>query len=91
MEPPVQFDFLIENHYLESDIISLLDKYGLTAEKTLQVEYTLAIAKPEFKQEEKIDDWASKLLAGQDHQLYVTGYDGTVSRLQIVEGQLRRM
>ncbi|OBA20875.1 microtubule-associated protein YTM1 [Metschnikowia bicuspidata var. bicuspidata NRRL YB-4993] len=60
-EEPVPFDFLIDGVLLRSSLDEYLTKNGLSAEATLQIEYTRAVLPPSFLASYNDDDWVSSI------------------------------
>ncbi|CAL6000968.1 NLE_(NUC135) domain-containing protein [Hexamita inflata] len=79
----VQFDFIIKGQFLIDSLQEHVKKFNLSAETIIDVEYVLALAVPQFKQELKVDDWVSKIVSLPNHQLAASSYDGSVSIFEL--------
>ncbi|KAF2710283.1 WD40 repeat-like protein [Pleomassaria siparia CBS 279.74] len=56
---PIPFEFLVNGQFLRSSIDDFLTKYGISAETTLNVEYTRALIPPLHVSSFEHDDWVS--------------------------------
>lgn len=76
VDPPRQFDFLINNEFLRGSVLQHLQAHGASIEEVVTIEYVEATPKPVPRHALQHDDWIAAVdcsLAG----LYVTGsYDG---------------
>ena len=56
---PIPFEFLINGQFLRTSIDDFLTKFGISAETTLNVEYTRALVPPLHVSSFEHDDWVS--------------------------------
>jgi centromere/kinetochore protein ZW10 len=56
---PIPFEFLVNGQFLRSSIDDFLTKHGISAETTLNVEYTRALIPPIHVSSFEHDDWVS--------------------------------
>jgi WD40 repeat protein len=80
---PIPFDILINGQFLRTTIDEYLTKHGISAETTLEVEYTRALVPPLNVSSFEHDDWVSAVdaLSGQNVQngqerILSASYDG---------------
>jgi len=78
LDPPVPFDFLVNGEFLRATIGQFLSVQKLGTEKTLVVEYVLALSEPEPSEVDQVPDWISSLVALPGSWFAATSYDGTV-------------
>lgn len=80
LDPPVPFDFLVKDEYVTTTLDRFMRRRGISAEETLQLEYTPAM---QAKEGNKLphDDWVSSVRApvcGQSSLLVTAAYDRCV-------------
>eukprot|EP00929_Paragymnodinium_shiwhaense_P001811 TRINITY_DN10201_c0_g1_i1.p1 TRINITY_DN10201_c0_g1~~TRINITY_DN10201_c0_g1_i1.p1 ORF type:complete len:462 (+),score=83.87 TRINITY_DN10201_c0_g1_i1:60-1445(+) len=80
-DTPVPFDFLVDGEFLRTSIVQYLESRRLSSEKTLKLEYVLALSEPETSKVDKAPDWiASVCPLGKlpTKWFAAVGYDGSV-------------
>jgi ribosome biogenesis protein YTM1 len=80
-DPPVPFDFLVNDTFLRTSVADYLESHKLSSEKVLKLEYVLALSEPETKQVDKSPDWIASVTALgtlPTPWFAAVGYDGTV-------------
>ncbi|CAA7031301.1 unnamed protein product [Microthlaspi erraticum] len=76
LENPEPFDFLIDGELIRMSLEEFLQAKGISAERTLEIEYIRAVAPRREEKPSLHDDWVSAV-DGSSHRLILTGcYDG---------------
>ncbi|CAM9100307.1 unnamed protein product [Pylaiella littoralis] len=77
-DPPTPFDMLVMGRFLRSSLRSVMQRYALSGEAVLEVEYLPALRQPTEAEHAEQPDWVSTAAgAGEGLETFVTGcYDG---------------
>jgi ribosome biogenesis protein YTM1 len=91
LETRVPFDFLINNEFLRGSIAVHSAERGILSEKTLEIEYVIAMEEPESREiTEPQKEWIS-CISMDGENLFTSSVDGILTRYNIENGkQLRK-
>lgn len=86
LDPPRLFDFLINNQFLRTSLLTYVQQRNVNREETLAIEYTEVMPEPEHKQDLPHDDWVACVAAGGNPYI-VSGSFDQQARLWNAEGE----